>query len=297
MNPLKLHTEVDTAPLAKRFDSTAKFLAIGSCFATEIGDRLFQSGIDVTINPFGTLYNPASIAAAVSRLADPVPFSEGDVIYSEPLGRYNSFWHHTKFSSPTIEGFLSGANAALDSTAKAFSHSEVCLVTLGTAWVFRHLAKGRIVANCNKVPAKEFSRERLTVEESVRLLSGMIDANPGKQWIFTVSPIRHLADGAYGNSLSKATLLLATEQVVKSCPNAHYFPAFEIMMDELRDYRFYAENMTHPSSQAAELIFLRFMDYAFSAEAVEAAARARKEYRRKLHRPLLDNPVSLDNMA
>lgn len=297
MNPLKLHTEVEPAPLAKRFDSTAKFLAIGSCFADEIGDRLSQSGIDVTLNPFGTLYNPASIAAAVSRLAEPVPFSVDDVIYSQPLGRYNSFWHHTKFSSPTPEGFLTGANAVLASAADSFSNSDVCLVTLGTAWVFRHLATGRIVANCNKVPAKEFRRERLTVEETVRLLSGMIEANPGKEWIFTVSPIRHLADGAYGNSLSKATLLLATEQLVKDYPNAHYFPAFEIMMDELRDYRFYADNMTHPSSQAAELIFFRFMDYAFCPEAVEAAARARKEYRRKLHRPLLDNPVSLDNLA
>lgn len=297
MNPLKLHTEVETAPLAKRFPSTAKFIAIGSCFASEIGDRLSQSGIDVTLNPFGTLYNPASIAAAVCRLADPVPFTEDDVIYSAPLGRYNSFWHHTKFSSPTAEGFLTGANAALDSAARAFSQSDVCLVTLGTAWVFRHLATGRIVANCNKVPAKEFIRERLSVEKTVSLVSGMIESSPGKEWILTVSPIRHLADGAYGNSLSKATLLLATEQLVQVFPNVHYFPAFEIMMDELRDYRFYAENMTHPSSQAAELIFFRFMDYAFCPEAVEAAARARKEYRRRLHRPLLDNPVSPDNLA
>lgn len=292
MNPLKLHTEVAIAPLAKRFDSNVKCFAVGSCFAAEIGERLSQSGIDITLNPFGTLYNPASIAAAIQRLAEPVAFTKDDVIYSEPLGRYNSFWHHTRFSSPTAEGFLSGANDALQTASEAFAKADVCLVTLGTAWVFRHLATGRIVANCNKVPAKEFRRERLSVEETYSLLSDMIEAIPGKEWIFTVSPIRHLADGAYGNSLSKATLLLATEQLSQTFANVHYFPAFEIMMDELRDYRFYAENMTHPSAQAAELIFARFMEYAFSDEAVAAAQQARKKYRRRLHRPLWEDSGS-----
>ncbi len=297
MNPLKLHTEVDTAPLARRFDASSKIMALGSCFAAEIGDRLSQSGFRININPFGTLYNPASISAAVRRLGSPVPFTEEDVIYSEPLGRYNSFWHHTKFSNVTKEGFLAGANESLKSSAEAYAKADICLVTLGTAWVFRHIGSGKIVANCNKVPAKEFHRERLTVEETTLLLSEMIGNNPDKEWIFTVSPIRHLADGAYGNSLSKATLLLATERLEKAFPNVHYFPAFEIMMDELRDYRFYAENMTHPSSQASELIFLRFLDYAFSPDAVEAAAKARREYRRTQHRPLLESPGSLENMA
>ena len=295
MNPLKLHTEVDIAPLAKLYGSDARFFAIGSCFAAEIGERLCQSGIEITVNPFGTLYNPASIAAAVQRLTDATPFTEEDVIYSEPLGRYNSFWHHTKFSNTSVEGFLTGANAALKSSSEAFAKAEVCLVTLGTAWVFRHLDSGRFVANCNKVPAKEFRRERLSVEDSARLLSEMVSANPGKEWIFTVSPIRHLADGAYGNSLSKATLLLATGQLQQDFPNVHYFPAFEIMMDELRDYRFYAENMTHPSSQSAEIIFARFLEYVFTSAAVEAAIKARKEWRRNMHRPLWE--TSSDNIA
>lgn len=295
MNPLKLHTEVDIAPLSRRFDGAAKCFAIGSCFAAEIGERLAQGGFDITLNPFGTLYNPASIAAAVQRLANPTPFTADDVIFSEPLGRYNSFWHHTSFSNSTAEGFLAGANEALAKASEAFAKADVCLVTLGTAWVFRHLGSDRIVANCNKVPAKEFRRERLSVEESARLLSEMVSAHPRKEWIFTVSPIRHLADGAYGNSLSKATLLLATEHLVQDLPNVHYFPAFEIMMDELRDYRFYAENMTHPSGQAAEIIFMRFMEYAFTPEAVDAAEKARKEYRRNRHRPLWES--STENKA
>ena len=295
MDPLKLYTEVDIAPLSRRFNGAEPFFAVGSCFAAEIGERLAQSGIDISLNPFGTLYNPASIAAAVQRLVSAEPFTQADVIFSEPLGRYNSFWHHTSFSNPTAEGFLAAANQALAAACEAFAKAEVCLVTLGTAWVFRHLGTDRIVANCNKVPAKEFRRERLSVEESVRLLSEMVSAGKDKEWIFTVSPIRHLADGAYGNSLSKATLLLATEQLVKTFDNVHYFPAFEIMMDELRDYRFYADNMTHPSSQAAELIFMKFLDYAFTPQAVEAARKARKEYRRSRHRPLWEG--SLENKA
>lgn len=295
MDPLKLYTGVDIAPLSRRFNGAEPCFAIGSCFAAEIGERLAQSGIDISLNPFGTLYNPASIAAAVQRLVSAEPFTQADVIFSEPLGRYNSFWHHTSFSNPTAEGFLAGANKALAAACEAFAKAEVCLVTLGTAWVFRHLGTDRIVANCNKVPAKEFSRERLSVEESVRLLSEMVSAGKDKEWIFTVSPIRHLADGAYGNSLSKATLLLATEQLVKTFDNVHYFPAFEIMMDELRDYRFYADNMTHPSSQAAELIFMKFLDYAFTPQAVEAARKALKEYRRSRHRPLWES--SLENKA
>ena len=122
MNPLKLHTEVEVSPLERRFGSDARLFAIGSCFAAEIGERLGQSGFDITLNPFGTLYNPASIAAAVQRLKTCTLFTENEVIFSEPLGRYNSFWHHTKFSSHTVEGFLSGANAALQSVKYRHLH-------------------------------------------------------------------------------------------------------------------------------------------------------------------------------
>lgn len=297
MNQLKLQTEVTIAPLPEQFDKNARLFAIGSCFASKIGVRLAQSGFDITVNPFGTLYNPASISGAIKRLACPTPFTAGDVIYSEPMGRYNSFWHHTKFSSSSIDGFLAGANTSLQAASEAFAHADVCLVTLGTAWVFRYISTGQIVANCNKIPAREFNRERLSADESYSLLADIINANPCKEWIFSVSPIRHLADGAYGNSLSKATLLLATEKLTREFQNVHYFPAFEIMMDELRDYRFYADNMTHPSSLAAELIFTKFMDFAFLPEAVLNAARCRKEYRRNLHRPILDNPPGDETLA
>ena len=297
MNPLKLQTEVAVTPLPRQFGKSVRLFAVGSCFATEIGDRLAQGGFSITVNPFGTLYNPASIAEAVKRLASPAPFTADDVIYSEPLGRYNSFWHHTKFSSPSIDSFLAGANSSLQASSEAFGNADVCLVTLGTAWIFRHIASGRVVANCNKIPAREFTRERLSADESYSLLADIVSSNPGKEWIFTVSPIRHLADGAYGNSLSKATLLLAAEKLTKEFRNVYYFPAFEIMMDELRDYRFYAEDLTHPSPLAAEMIFARFMDFAFLPEAASDAARCRKEYRRSMHRPLIDNPRSDETMA
>ena len=295
MNPMRLYTEVSVPPLTRQFDGEAEIFALGSCFAGEIGSRLSESGFNISVNPFGTLYNPASVAAAAERLAACRPFTAADVIYSEALGRYNSFHHHTKAARTDAETFLRDANASLETASAAFRNADICIITLGTSWVFRHIASGMIVANCNKVPAREFKRERLTAEESARLISEIISQNPGKEWILTVSPIRHLADGAYGNSLSKAALLLATEAVVKNFPNAHYFPAYEIVTDELRDYRFYAEDMVHPSAQAAELVFARFMDYAFTAAAVEAANRARKEFRRSLHRPILEGTT--ENMA
>ena len=276
---MKLTTPVEIKALSKRFESNVKIAAIGSCFADEIGELLIESGFDVSLNPFGVLYNPASIAAAVERLTSGKKFLASDVIFSKPLGRYNSFSHHTSFSRPSAEEFLDNANAVLDQAGNAFRQADICLITLGTAWVFRNIASGQIVANCNKVAGNEFTRERLSVEAVISLLSNMVSEHSQKQWIFTVSPIRHFADGANGNAVSKATLLLAIDNIVSHFPNAHYFPAFEIIMDELRDYRFYSEDMTHPSSQALEYIFSKFVEYAFSKAAIIKVDAARNAYR------------------
>lgn len=280
---MKLTTPVEIKALSKRFESNVKIAAIGSCFADEIGELLRESGFDVSLNPFGVLYNPASIAAAVDRLTSGKNFIASDVIFSKPLDRYNSFCHHTSFSRPSAEEFLENANAVLDQACNAFRQADICLITLGTAWVFRNIASGQIVANCNKVADNEFIRERLSVEAVISLLSNMVCEHSQKQWIFTISPIRHFADGANGNAVSKATLLLAIDYIVGHFPNAHYFPAFEIMMDELRDYRFYSEDMTHPSSQAAEYIFSKFVEYTFSPAAIIKADAARKAYRLGQH--------------
>lgn len=279
---MKLTTPVSIEPLERPLSFDSKFLFIGSCFADSVGVIMQEAGFSATLNPFGVLYNPASIAHSFYRLASREPFTGADAVFYD--GLYTSFWHHSRFSRPTEDEFLADANAALEAAADAFSAADVCVVTLGTSWVFRHLERDMIVSNCHKIPAAEFRRERLSVEQSVDYLAPVIAANPQKLWIFTVSPIRHMADGAHGNQISKASLLLAVEQLRERFPNVEYFPAYEIMMDELRDYRFYEENLTHPSHLAVEYIFDCFCQFAISTSCSDAIARNRKAARASRHR-------------
>ena len=198
-------------------------------------------------------------------------------------GRYCSFWHHTSFARETPETFLENANAALAEAAAFWKECNRVIVTLGTAWAFRADATGETVANCLKRPGTEFTRYRLTVAQSAALLRGLVERHPGKQFIFTVSPIRHLADGVHGNQLSKSTLLLATEGLP-------YFPAYEIMMDELRDYRWWAEDMVHPTKQAAAYLCDRFMEWVLPVREWDLYETKMKEWRAAQHRPMDGRP-------
>lgn len=242
---------------------------IGSCFASEIGGRLQGEGYDITLNPFGPLYNPASIAAALQRLESGRPFTEGEVIRrvddaARNIVRYVSFSHHGSFARETPEAFLENANASLRQAAEAFRKSDTCIITLGTAWIFRLISTSEVVGNCHKIPAREFRRELLSVTEVADLLSPVIARHREKRWIFTVSPIRHLADTAHGNQISKSTLLLAIDSLQKHfAGEVLYFPAYEIMIDELRDYSWYSPaDKTHPGPEAVEIIFRRFLEQA-----------------------------------
>ena len=175
------------------------------------------------------------------------------------------------------------------SLAEAYEHflkSKWIVISLGTSWVFRNKEKGFVVSNCHKLSANQFEREFLSVEESVRCLSEIVAQHPEKQFVFTVSPLRHLKDGLHGNQLSKAALLLAVDEVCQKFDNAHYFPAYEIVMDELRDYRFYKEDMVHPTDQAVHYIWERFVDFAIDPKektALQAAAELRQMLQ---HKPL-----------
>ena len=280
---MKLQTPVAIEPLPFRLGYEDKFFFMGSCFADSIGSLMQEAGFCITRNPFGVLYNPASIAQSFARLESRQAFTGADVICSE--GLYTSFWHHSRFSRHSPEEFLADANAALESAADAFAAAGVCVVTLGTSWVFRHLERDMIVSNCHKLPSGQFRRERLLPGQSAALLAAVVERHPEKEWIFTVSPIRHMADGAHGNQISKAALLLAVDSLQERFDNVFYFPAYEIMMDELRDYRFYEENMTHPSHLAEEYIFECFRQFAIDAECQERIAAARRSTRAARHRP------------
>ena len=265
-----------------------EIMVLGSCFADETGRRLAECGLDVCVNPFGTLYNPVSVCNSISRLQCGVPFTREDCVgMGAGAGLVCSFSHHTSFARPTPEAFLEHANAALETASARWKSASKVLITLGTAWCWRHLPEGEIVSNCLKRPAGEFSRERLTVPQTAALLKSLVQRYPDKFFVFTVSPIRHLSDGAHGNQVSKSILLLALEEVCAAFPDRTvYFPAYEILLDELRDYRFYAEDMVHPSLQAAEYVFGKFLSFAFSDEERSRLEERRRAFKASQHRPM-----------
>lgn len=280
---MKFTTAVVPEAFGTKIGFNDRILVLGSCFSDEIGGRLSSAGFDVLVNPFGTLYNPASIASAVRRMDSGVPFTENDCVeMGAGAGLICSFEHHTSFARPDATEFLRNANESLERAAEYWRGCSTVIITLGTAMVWRHLERELIVSNCLKRPSGEFSHEMLSVGQCAGHLRAIIENNPGKRFILTVSPIRHLSQGAHVNTLSKATLHLACEEI----NGAEYFPAYEILCDELRDYRFYAEDLVHPSSMAVEYIWEKFCAAAIDPSLSEEITANEKAARRKAHRPL-----------
>ena len=259
-------------------------LFIGSCFAANMGDAMRQRKFPVTINPFGVAYNPQSVVQALQRLRNGNLFEEQELVCCR--GLWTTFSHHSSFSHPDAAMFLQQANAALQKGQEAFRRASFLVVSLGTSWAYRHKGKNTIVANCHKFPATDFERVFLPAEETAELFAQEISADLSRTWIFTVSPVRHWKDGAHGNQLSKASLLLAVEKLQQQFPNVRYFPAYEIMMDELRDYRFYSGDMLHPSAQAVNYIWQRFSEAALDGEARKIMREVEQITAAQQHRPL-----------
>ncbi len=285
---LKLQTPVDAGTSGVGVSYSDRILVVGSCFADNMGSRMLNAGFGAVVNPFGTLYNPVSVCNSLRRLGSGIPFSEDDCVeMGAGSGLVCSFSHHTSFARAAAADFLAAANGSLAAASEFFKTADRVLVTLGTAWCYRYAATGETVANCLKRPEGEFVRYRLSVDEVAALLSRTLAAFPDKKFIFTVSPIRHMKDTAHGNSLSKSILLLAVDRVCAMFPDrAEYFPAYEIVLDELRDYRFYADDMVHPSSLAVDYLWERFMQFALPARERETLLAREREYRRSQHRPL-----------
>lgn len=255
------HIKIPESPFKIQYKDRVMF--IGSCFAGHIGDKMSVYRFRVNTNPFGVLYNPLSVSSACRRMLNPEPFVTDDLFLHG--GLYHSFAHHGRFSDVSVGSCLTGINDSLRHAAEQLRALSYLVITFGTAHVYRFKKSGAVVANCHKLPASDFVHERLTVgrimDEWSDLLHELWRINPSLKIIFTVSPIRHWKDGAHPNQISKATLLLAEQALAEQYPGqVLYFPAYEIMMDELRDYRFYAEDMIHPSSQAIDYIWERFSD-------------------------------------
>lgn len=267
-------------------DHRAKIFALGSCFAERISERLSRAKFAVTSNPFGVLFNPTSIAKALERLADSRAFAVCDI--REGREGYFSFEAHSSLDGRSQTEIFANLNQAVAQGSKALREADWVIMTFGTAWIYER--EGRVVANCHKQPASEFSRRRLSVEEIVEMYGQLFDGVlRDKQVILTVSPVRHLGDGLQENSVSKAILRLAVEELCERYENVYYFPSFEIVMDDLRDYRYYAEDMAHPSKVAVDYVWERFCEYALSQRALQLLPRIEQIVRAAEHRPFNPN--------
>ncbi|GHT05488.1 hypothetical protein FACS189423_09690 [Bacteroidia bacterium] len=261
---------------------------MGSCFVENISVKMLQSGFTADVNPFGIVYNPASLAAGLQDLINRKTHTEKDLFLHE--GLYHSFSHHSRFSGTTIETVLEKINTRILSSSEFLQQATVLIITFGTANVYRLVSSGEVVSNCHKLPAKVFDEKRLTVHQITgkwnELIQQLQTLNPGLKILFTVSPIRHWKDGANANQLSKATLLLVIQELTTTNPQCYYFPSYEIMLDDLRDYRFYADDLIHPNSQAMDYIWEKFGEAYFDNKTREVIREYEKKQKTLNHRPI-----------
>ncbi len=267
---------------------------IGSCFTDNIGKKLTHYKFPILTNPFGVLYNPESVKNALDILMNEKYFTEEDL--DQYNNRWLSFYHDTSFSGHDHELVLQDINKSIHTGHQWLNKTNLLIITFGTARVYHHKKRDHIVSNCQKLPAKEFRRYLLNVNDIVEgyreLIRQLQKFNHNLHIVFTISPVRHWKDGAVGNQQSKAILILAIQEILEEFPELEYFPAYEILMDELRDYRFYAEDMIHPGETGINYIWNRFCDTYIKKstwklmEKVDAIVKARN------HRPF--HPKSLE---
>ena len=282
---MKLYTSVDIAPSEKKIGYDDKILLLGSCFADNIGAKFGEHYFQTTVNPFGTLYNPASIARVLSGVVN----REMALDIVQHNGLWHSMMHHGTFSHPDKDMLMARCEESQTLLCTALQEASTIIVTFGTSWVYK--MDGMVVANCHKMPAERFDRYCISAGDIIDSWLPLLNRIPNKHWIFTVSPIRHIKDGLHANHLSKANLLQAIDVLIASARDLNptstysYFPAYEIMLDELRDYRFYAEDMVHPSQVAVDYIWQRFVDTYMTADT--------KNEMRTLHQLWLDRHHTL----
>ncbi|MBR4366156.1 MAG: GSCFA domain-containing protein [Bacteroidaceae bacterium] len=287
---MDFYTKIKTDKSAFCVSHDDHILVLGSCFADHVGQRLANSKFSCVVNPFGTLYNPFSILAAVEMMVERKVFTTDDLFQSQ--GLWHSWSHHGAFSSSSAGQSLDMINASMERAWEQLSRLDVLIVTYGTAWVYRLASHpSTVVANCHKQSEKLFIRQMEDVDTLTDCMHRTVElvhaVRPQSKVIFTVSPIRHVRDGMHANQLSKAALLLAVDKVIGSfTTSCDYFPSYEIMMDELRDYRFYDDDMVHPSSKAVDYIWERFSDTYFSKDTMATVKEWREIALGLAHRPL-----------
>ena len=291
---MQFRTTVPILPSDFKIDYYAKIVSLGSCFALNIAEKLNYFKFQNTCNPFGILFHPLAIEKLIDFAVSGKQFSEKDIFF------HNESWHsfdaHSDLSNSNKEELIAQLNAIIISTKQQLQQASHIIITYGTSWVYRNLESDAVVANCHKVSQKQFSKEILSIEAIEKSMQNTLDLiqkiNPNVNFIFTVSPVRHLKDGFVENQLSKAHLIAAIHSSNFQLPSPSYFPSYEIMMDELRDYRFYAEDMIHPSQVAIDYIWQRFSETTISQENHSIMSEVQTIQKGLAHRPFNPNSES-----
>jgi hypothetical protein len=286
-DPFRSVISFTPAPLILAHNSPITLM--GSCFAANMAYRLNRYKFKTICNPLGIIYNPVSLAHSYFRLFSNTPFTASDIT------QHNSTWFsyetHSEHSSEGSDSLVNHLNTVVSNNHRFLQNTTTVCITFGTAWVYK-LPNNVVVANCHKQPASQFSKALLTVDEIVSAWTDILTSAPTRQFLFTVSPVRYLRDGVVENQHSKATLLLAVRTITERFNNAHYFPAYEIMMDDLRDYRFYESDLLHPTKTAIDYIWNIFEDCFIPKENIPLLRRLDKLNQALAHRPLHPKSVA-----
>lgn len=288
-------TKIGISKNPNSIDYNAKILSLGSCFAVNMAEKFDYFKFENTCNPLGILFHPLAIEKLIDFAVSQKQFTKKDIFFHNE--RWHSFDVHSDLSNSNKDELLLNLNTILESTRLQITESTHVIITYGTSWVYRNIATKEIVANCHKVPQKQFGKELLSVgaiEKSIQNTLDLIQkVNPKATIIFTVSPVRHLKDGFVENQQSKAHLITAIHTAInQQLSTNNYFPSYEIMMDELRDYRFYAEDMIHPSQVAIDYIWQRFSETSISEESLSVMKEVETIQKGLQHRPFNPNSES-----
>jgi hypothetical protein len=292
---MQFRTQIPISKSNHALDYNSKIMSLGSCFAVNMAEKLDYFKFQNSCNPFGILFHPLAIEKIIDFSVSGRQFKENDIFF------HNELWHcfdvHSDLSNSNKEDLLESLNAIIKATKQQLQEASHIIITYGTAWIYRNIESDTIVANCHKVPQKQFNKELLSVDEIqesiVRTIKFIHSLNPNCNIIFTISPVRHIKDGFVENQWSKANLISAIHNVLNTehCKlNTEYFPSYEIMMDELRDYRFYAEDMLHPNQVAIDYIWKRFKESTISEIAFSTMDEVESIQKSLSHKPF--NPDS-----
>lgn len=289
---MELQTKIPfTKQQYNQIDYSSKVLLLGSCFSENIGEKFSYYKFQSTLNPFGILFHPLAIENLITRSINKEYYNESDLYF------HNEQWlcldAHSKLNNASKEALLTDLNAQIDNTHEHLTNATHVVITLGTSWVYRHIASDTVVANCHKLPQKQFLKELLSIDQITETLEAVISLvkviNPNISFLFTVSPVRHIKDGFVENTQSKSHLIAAIHQAVNPKNQKYYFPSYEIMMDELRDYRFYSADMLHPSELAVNYLWQKFTAIWLTKEALETSEMVASIQMKKNHRAFNPN--------